>query len=1525
MALDVSGDDRIDIVGESFYKEALRRVANAERGEEPARQHVAQLIPDPTNAYDRNAIKVVISGEHVGHLPRELAALVAPAISELTAKHGEVVAIAELIGSGAGFGVVLYLKLQMLNVVVHRDDGEDFGDTLLITDAAPVSSRTRSSQSQAPRTTEEAAKDLGVDEAMLEARRATMERAVERWKSELIDLSARNRLLYFRDLQTGTLSFDDVEREHLMQLVAGKRVPLSRLIPRSLPRSSPVARLTPFEDAVRRARAITRVARSYEEERGVRTLFLACGMATWKSDRASRPPAAPVLLVPIEIRARGASQQDFELSTIGDLEVNPTLLHLLKIEYRLDIDEAALFAHTDMDGAIDTPEELRLAFNWLSEHCASVPGWAIGERFVLGNFWYAKLPMVRDLETSVDTLSSHDVAAALAGHAGARESVLRRRNGSASGEGSVDDLDPRAEFNVLDSDSSQSSSIARALHGEDLVLKGPPGTGKSQTIANLICGAIGAGKRVLFVAEKRAAIEAVTKRLDTVRLGSLVLDLHQGAESRKWLAGQLGESLAEIRAVGSTSDDADHAQLVRARDALKLHAAELHQVHAPWNVSLYRAQSEVLRLGRPRVVARLRGEDLRHATTVRLAVLVDHLRDLVSLGGLSLRDNGSPWGDAEVTTAEDVDAAITDVRRASGALLGSIEGSLTEAATATGLPGPVTLGEAERLVELWNLAAERGKTLDVGIYGHDLGDATEALRPLAGSGLSRAMASMTSSRFRAARKLVQEHLTDDATPSAATLFEELSASAGLQKEWSAVKTSDSSRPAPPAHLERLATTTGELRDVLTRLGAVTGRPLVERPLHELRRELSALEADHATLAVLPDIHRARTELAAAGLGSLLTELEGDPGLLPEAETELHRLWWLSLADELTMKSASSASFAAFRGERHEQTLMAFKEFDHKHIASSAQRVQRAAAEFAVRVQDQFPEQAQLVRAQATRKRGHMPIRELFLKAPDVITALRPCWVMSPLMVSQLIPSERAYFDIVVFDEASQVRPVDALSSMIRGRQLVVAGDERQLPPTAFFDANSGSSEDATGAEDEEVSEIGDYESILDVLMTLFETETLRWHYRSRDERLIGFSNREIYGSSLTTFPGAVAGDVLTHVLVDELPGEDEVRVSPQAEVERVVELVLNHATARPTESLGVIALGIRHADAIEAQLLAALADRPDLEEFFSEDREERFFVKNLERVQGDERDAIILAVGYGKNPDGSLPHRFGPLNAAGGERRLNVAVSRAKHRMTVVSSFEAGAIDPARSSANGVRLLRAFLEYAAAGGAAGDVGAEEVTSSELHHRIEAALTRAGYDVVVLAGTSADRLDLAVLDPESSLPAVAIEVDGPRYAGRRSVRDRDRLRPEQLTRLGWQHVWSWSQDWYRDPDAAAARLIEQVRSAIDRHREVRRVTESNGSASADGPATVTPSVPAPRPRFEPRMRAQKPDFRSGGPAITDWHHADLVALGAWIESDGLLRTSDELQREMMQELGLSRRGARVAAALDAAVLTLRSID
>ena len=293
---------------------------------------------------------------------------------------------------------------------------------------------------------------------------------------------------------------------------------------------------------MKRARSVRNKANAHYEERGIETLYLACGMVTWSAHKSGATPAAPVLLVPCRLAPKGAAEEEFELTVTGELEVNPTLLQMLKAEFGVSCEPAELLDSAGIQGIIDTPDELDVSFDWLRRHCASVPGFKISERFVIGNFSYARMPMVRDLETSLEAMADHDIVAALAGDADAQAAL--RQKGAAGRIPTPDFVPPADEFLVLDADASQNYVVNAVLAGKNLIIKGPPGTGKSQTISNLIATLVARGKRVLFVAEKRAAIDAVLRRLNHVGLGDLVLDLHGGVSSKRKVAEALNEALA---------------------------------------------------------------------------------------------------------------------------------------------------------------------------------------------------------------------------------------------------------------------------------------------------------------------------------------------------------------------------------------------------------------------------------------------------------------------------------------------------------------------------------------------------------------------------------------------------------------------------------------------------------------------------------------------------------------------------------------------------------------------------------------------------------------------------------------------------------------------------------------------------------------------------------------------------------------------------------------------------------------------
>ncbi|HKR70718.1 MAG TPA: AAA domain-containing protein, partial [Streptosporangiaceae bacterium] len=383
-------------------------------------------------------------------------------------------------------------------------------------------------------------------------------------------------------------------------------------------------------------------------------------------------------------------------------------------------------------------------------------------------------------------------------------------------------------------------------------------------------------------------------------------------------------------------------------------------------------------------------------------------------------------------------------------------------------------------------------------------------------------------------------------------------------------------------------------------------------------------------------------------------------------------------------------------------------------------------------------------------------------------------------------------------------------SIMRGHQIVVAGDDRQLPPTNFF-RQVGDGEDDFADDEELVSFGAGFESVLDALRPLLPTWPLAWHYRSRDERLVAFSNAHIYGGALTTFPGVARDDCLRHVVVQQTP-EPGQEVSVTAEVEKVVELILEHARTRPHQSLGVIALGIKHAERIDTALRHALAHRPELEFFFADDQAEPFFVKNLERVQGDERDAIILSIGYGKHPDGRMRYQWGPLLRDGGERRLNVAATRAKHNLTLVSSFSSQDVDPDRLTKAGAKLLADYLEYAGSGGTSAATSGSGVLNP-FEADVRDRLAAAGITVVPQFGVGGYRVDFAATHPDDAdRMLLAIEADGTSYRQSGSVRDRDRLRGEHLQRLGWRFHRIWSTNWFRDPDAEITKLQKAYEDA-----------------------------------------------------------------------------------------------------------------
>lgn len=1329
-----------------------------------------------------------------------------------------------------------------------------------------------------------------------EQRRARVAKAVEEWAKQLIDLTGRNQLLYYRTLKRGTLELTDADPTALDTLLSGRTVRLSNLIPATDEQPDR------HDDALRRAQTVHGKALTYFEERGIDTLFLAFGMATWTTSSSSATPAAPVLLRPLKFDPRGAAEADFDVCLHGDWDVNETLLHLLATDFKTDVDGEGLLELLENGESAAAPDPTRL-FERLCKEAGEIPDFDVHRRLVAGTFAYTKLPMVKDLKENVDALAAHDLISAIAGDEDA-QATIRDLRATDVDPTQPDYTPPADEFLILDADASQNLAINAALAGEPLIIQGPPGTGKSQTIANLIATMTARGKRVLFVAEKRAAIDAVTKRLRKVGLGDLVMDLHGGVTSKKQLAGELAHTLDHMAKIPKIDVTELHHKLETTRSALTHHAEALHETREPWGVSIYQVNERLIGLGdEPETNLRFTGTRLEDLNVDVAREARERLVEWASLAE-PLITGRSPWTGAQVPSDSDARDVLDLVDGLAHDTVPDARSQLDDVLAQTALPAPESVESWQRTLALLTALATILSIVQPGIFELDLDDTADALAPGSRGWWSRMMAQLFNSRYRAAKRTVRELWRSEDNPNGSHLYDLVADAQAQAGEWEAL--GGSGTPRLPDHLQEAVGSYQQLTDKLAALGAyLVTRDLTRRPHRELGSDVNTLLADQQTLFRLPRIHELEGWLETHHLAPLMQAVRDGEVDADEVVAVFDHAWLSSIR---TQVSARDPRLANFDGKLQKRRVEEFRHADEEHLDNTAVRVRRAVAEQATHICNQHPEQDQLVRREANKKRRHLTLRRLFDEAPQVLTALRPCWTMSPLVVSQTLPAE-PIFDLVIFDEASQVLPADAVPALLRAPIAVVAGDRRQLPPTTFFDSTVESDEE--GDEDASAMLVG-FESILDVLDTLLGNRMLEWHYRSEDERLIAFSNHNIYDSALITFPGASADGCLTHELIEHRPGVQVDTRSNDFEVERVVELMIAHAYERPEETLGVIAMGQHHASRIEAALRERIGEEsdPDLDSFFDESQEERAFIKNLERVQGDERDAIILSVGYGKQPDGRLLYRFGPLNQQGGERRLNVAVTRARRRLTLVSSFSHVDMDPSRSSAEGVELLRRYLKYTESGGIELDGAEANTPLNPFEIDVKYRLEQAGLDVIPQYGTSGFRIDFAVPHPtKGGRFALAVEADGASYHSAPTARDRDRLRQQVLERLGWRFHRIWSTDWFNDPQAETEKVLTAYRKAVEDIDDGERTVEQAGEFD-DAEEVVWEYG-------EPKRHGRRPSIRPGG-SITDYSHSQLVALARWIKSDTLLRTEEQMLDEMMSELQFRRRGSRIVEALTQAI-------
>lgn len=1337
-------------------------------------------------------------------------------------------------------------------------------------------------------------------------RLGALQRAAAQWKQQLVD-ATRSPLLYYRDLKTGTLDLtpggDDtrVSGPAVNSLLAGRKVRLSALIP-----GDPAGEPDPLEEARGRLKRISRVAQAYLEEKGASTLFLAAGLATWKVTTGACPNA-PVILLPLSVEPEDAAHREFVLKVSGDVHLNPVMAHTLRTDYGAELSDDDF----DLDEPPNNLSEMQEMLDRVGKSLPRVPELGITLRLVVGNFRYNNLPLVADLEQNLESFADNDLVAAIAGVPEARESLAVEMD-----EPPLDQPDtktPEAEFLVLDADSTQHQAINLALMGQSEVVWGPPGTGKSQTIANLIAALIADSKRVLFVAQKQAAVDVVINRLNRAGLGDLVMDCRGGFKSRREFSRGLDEAIQRIRSTPEVTHSDLHRDLSQNRQVLMDHEKTLHAERTPWGISVYQVQTELQDIPEgAKTPLRLPREKLNRLNLEGLRDLQKDAQRWIDLEGPWLPARYPNWAGASPDSADEVRRLLDLVRSLLSELLPQCHSRLMTCSGELSLKVPRAVADWPTLTGLLAEIEQDRLMFRPDIYRLDRARLLAALVPRSGLGK---LAARLSGTYRSARQAIQQQVLTGANLSGNEAYWAVARADRQVRRWQEYHQDSTSYPLAPDNAGDLHERVTEMTSALADLAECVNRPeLPDLSLTELQSTLETMASQQTVATRLPQLRELERRFGEAGIGRIISGV-GDAIPAELATGAIAYAWLQGVWSEISLNEHRLSGFV---GAAHSRSRDDFARLDTQHLRQNPGRIRRVAAERAVAAMNNHPNQTSLVRREAAKKSRHMSVRQLVHQAPEVLCTLRPCWTMSPLQVAEMIPAGTRLFDVVIFDEASQIPPAEAMGTLARARQAVVAGDNRQLPPTDFFRSQEPEEEDADAEQETAPALTANIESILDVVKALpIKEKMLKWHYRSRDGRLIAFSNNRIYGESLTVFPGTGQESPLTFHRLDLPPTLGRSTRSHPVEVEKVVDLILGHARRHPNESLGVIAFGAHHADNIEEGLRRRLSGENDrsLDEFFAVARDEPFFVKNIERVQGDERDVIILSVGYHKAANGTLPYRFGPLNQEGGERRLNVAITRARSRIHLVAGFSHQDMDPGRSTATGVELLRQYLEFAASGATTmgGSISDEPLNAFELD--IKQHLERRGIPVTPQYGVADYRLDFACGHPEQrGRMVLAIEADGAAYHSAKTVRDRDRLRQQVLEGLGWRFHRIWSTDWFRDPEGQADLALEAWRRAVEQANAEDAGPaaggDERGASSEEAPRTTQPDR-GPRPNVIP------------GQPIAEYSLIKLAALAEWIISDTLLRTDDELLRELRLELGFKRGGSRINAALREAIAMARS--
>lgn len=1430
------------------------------------------------------------------------------------------------------------------------------------------------------------------------------------WERKLLDLTLRNNLLNIR-LTKSTLQLISVNINLLEDALAdGKEFTvlpkpsdwnndiMSAGIYQSISQTDPIIDLVKQELTQKRLRSylsetelnhsltgLYRSSRSSIEENGANTLYLALGLLKWyETNTSERPRYAPILLLPIEIVRKSAARGYVIRSREEEVMMNVTLLEMLRQDFGINI------GGLDVLPKDDSGVDVKLVLNTIRKGIMNQKRWDVEDQAILGIFSFSKFIMWNDIHNNADKLCRNPIVKSLI-------TGMIEWKADENKEFNLDkDFKPAEVALPISADSYQMEAVCNASTGKSFILHGPPGTGKSQTITNIIADALYNGKKVLFVAEKMAALSVVQKRLADIGIAPFCLELHSNKSKKTTVLEQLKATTEIIRRSSPENFEAESERLHMLRKELSSYVEQLHKklssgislYDALYNYSIVAENTSTFEF-QDNIVAELSGQELEQWRDIveQMQVAADLFNSIVEH---PLR---------EIETSNYLQTLKTELRdlltqqlilltkfKSSAQsiiqLLGGNQNNLTYAMhndlsklcrllmTNRDIPSPLL-----KTRNLYDIIKHVRETIPHGIerdkikneyskhYSNTFFDIgaqklhfewnasqskwflpklliqnkiAKTLRGFSLSGqidktkipqtLLDIIQYQTEKQFIENKKAYYADLTgmlsenwlklEQICSSALTISEILTrlasdVSVGLQlRILLADNLSQGSDSFLALHEGKLLTyvdSFDELSDInlmLAKKGEInikTSENWIDINIDTSKRLLANLEL----LRDWCNWNQIKQQAKEVGLEAFVNYIDNND--VKQVINAFDKALYKSI---INYTIDSSPILANFNGKIFEDKIRKFKE-----LTSRFEKLTRDElfAKLAANIPSFIKEASQssevgiLQRNIRNNGRG-VSIRKLFDTIPTLLTRINPCMLMSPMSVAQYIDADNFKFDLVIFDEASQMPTCEAVGAIARGNSLIVVGDPKQMPPTNFFSSNNI---------DEDNLDKEDLESILDDCLALsMPSNHLLWHYRSKHESLIAFSNSQYYENKLLTFPSP--DDIKSKVTFQPVAGFYDKGKSRQnyAEADAVVREILARLSDRKLSkySIGVVTFSSVQQTLIEDLLTDAFAKNPHLESI-AINSPEPIFIKNLENVQGDERDVILFSVGYGPDKEGKVSLNFGPLNRDGGWRRLNVAVSRARYEMKVFSTLRAEQIDLARTSSEGVAGLKAFLEFAEKGKKTISINpySNHIKGKSLVDVIADQIRKYGYDVHTNIGCSGYRVDIGIVSNENKSEYVlGILCDGNSYKAAKTVRDREIIQQDVLKLLGWNIHRVWAIDWIENQDKVISEIIQIINDVPINQIEKDEILHLVESESLSEPEPLSIEIPQIAISYRAEYSIFPVEFCGVLLEEFTFEHwkdliksqiSDVIALEAPI-------SKDQLCRRVLSMWGISRIGSRI---------------